>query len=71
MILRSLLSLALLLGTAQAFAEATHYPVTIKSCNRDVTFQEAPKHAVSHDINMTQMMLRHVDVIADLSLIHI
>ena len=57
MILRSLLSLALLFGTAQAFAQASHYPVTVKSCNRDVTFQEAPKHAVSHDINMTQMML--------------
>ena len=57
MILRSLLSLALLLGTAQAFAEATHYPLKIKSCNREVTFAEAPKHAVSHDINMTQMML--------------
>ncbi|MGH8407741.1 MAG: ABC transporter substrate-binding protein, partial [Pseudomonas sp.] len=57
MILRSLLSLALLLGTAQAFAEATHYPLKIQSCNREVTFAEAPKHAVSHDINMTQMML--------------
>ena len=31
MILRSLLSLALLLGTCQAFAEATHYPLKIKS----------------------------------------
>ena len=57
MTLRALLSLALLFGTAQAFADATHYPVTLKSCNRDVTFQQAPKHAVSHDINMTQMML--------------
>ncbi|NWB64334.1 iron ABC transporter substrate-binding protein, partial [Pseudomonas sp. F1002] len=57
MILRSLLSLALLLGTSQAFAEATHYPLKIQSCNREVTFAEAPKHAVSHDINMTQMML--------------
>jgi len=51
------LSLILLLGSAQAFAEATHYPLTIHSCNREVTFQQAPKHAVSHDINMTQMML--------------
>lgn len=57
MILRSLLSLALLLGTAQAFAEATHYPLKIQSCNREVTFNQAPEHAVSHDINMTQMML--------------
>ena len=57
MILRSLLSLALLLGTAQAFAEATHYPLKIQSCNREVTFNQAPERAVSHDINMTQMML--------------
>lgn len=61
MILRSLLrtglSVVLLSGTAQAFAEATHYPLTIQSCNRQVTFKQAPKHALSHDINMTQMML--------------
>ena len=57
MILRSLLCLALSLGCAQAFAEATKYPLTLQSCNREVTFKEAPKHAVSHDINMTQMML--------------
>lgn len=61
MILRSLLrrsfTLVLLLGSAHALAEATHYPLTIQSCNREVTFQQAPKQAVSHDINMTQMML--------------
>ncbi|WP_223449952.1 MULTISPECIES: ABC transporter substrate-binding protein [unclassified Pseudomonas] len=57
MTLRSLLCVALLLGSSQAFAEATKYPLTIQSCNRDVTFTQAPKHAVSHDINMTQMML--------------
>jgi iron complex transport system substrate-binding protein len=57
MTLRSLLCLTLLLGSAQAFAEATKYPLTVQSCNREVTFKAAPKHAVSHDINMTQMML--------------
>lgn len=57
MTLRPLLYLSLLLGSAQAFAETTQYPLTIQSCNREVTFQQAPKHAVSHDINMTQMML--------------
>lgn len=57
MTVRSLLCVALLLCSAQAFAEATKYPLTIHSCNREVTFNEAPKHAVSHDINMTQMML--------------
>lgn len=56
-LLRSSLAIALLLGTAQAFAEATHYPLTIQSCNREVTFKEAPKHALSHDINMTQMLI--------------
>ncbi|MBV6826140.1 ABC transporter substrate-binding protein [Pseudomonas sp. PD9R] len=55
--LRSLLCVALLLGSAHALADATKYPLTIQSCNREVTFSQAPKHAVSHDINMTQMML--------------
>lgn len=56
-LLRSSLCLALFLGAAPAFAEATRYPLTVHSCNRDVTFKEAPRHALSHDINMTQMML--------------
>ncbi|MBC2654894.1 ABC transporter substrate-binding protein [Pseudomonas sp. MSSRFD41] len=56
-LLRSSLLLALSLGAAQAFAEATRYPLTLASCNREVTFKQAPKHALSHDINMTQMML--------------
>ncbi|QTH14919.1 ABC transporter substrate-binding protein [Pseudomonas corrugata] len=58
MTLRSLLLLLpLLLCSAHALAEATRYPLTIQSCNRQVVFNEAPRHAVSHDINMTQMML--------------
>lgn len=44
---------ALLLSAAQAFA----YPVTVKSCNRDVTFEAAPRRAVSNDVNLTEMML--------------
>ena len=40
-----------LLGTA-ASAE-----VVVKSCNRDVVFDEPPSAAVSNDINMTEMML--------------
>ncbi|WP_265531450.1 ABC transporter substrate-binding protein [Pseudomonas saponiphila] len=56
-LLRRSLFLALSLGTAQAFAAATHYPLTINSCDRQVTFKQAPQHALSHDINMTQMML--------------
>jgi iron complex transport system substrate-binding protein len=47
----------MLLGSVQALAETTRYPLTIKSCNREVTFKQAPQRALSHDINMTQMML--------------
>ena len=57
MTVRSLFCVALLLGSAYASAEATKYPLTVQSCNREVTFKQAPKHAISHDINMTQMML--------------
>jgi len=56
-LLRSGLCLVMLSVCAQALAEATHYPLTVKSCNREVTFTQAPQHALSHDINMTQMML--------------
>ena len=56
-LLRFGLCLMMLSGSAQALAEATHYPLTVKSCNREVTFTQAPQHALSHDINMTQMML--------------
>ena len=56
-LLRSGLCLVMLSGCGQALAEATHYPLTVKSCNREVTFTQAPQHALSHDINMTQMML--------------
>ena len=44
---------AFLLSAAPAFA----YPVTVKSCNRDVTFETAPQRAVSNDVNLTEMML--------------
>ena len=38
-------------------ASALAYPVTVKSCNRDVTFDAAPSRAISHDVNLTEMML--------------
>ncbi|WP_422420779.1 ABC transporter substrate-binding protein [Pseudomonas sp. GZD-222] len=57
MIRTSLLMLLGLLASSSAFAQATRYPLTIQSCNRQVTFNKAPEHALSHDINMTQMML--------------
>ena len=44
---------AFFLSAAPAFA----YPVTVKSCNRDVTFEAAPQRAVSNDVNLTEMML--------------
>lgn len=47
---------AALLATC-AVAQASDFPAIVKSCNRDVTFEAAPKRAVSHDINLTEMML--------------
>ena len=45
--------LALLLSATSAAA----FPVTVKSCNREVTFDTAPKRAISNDVNLTEMML--------------
>ncbi len=38
-------------------AFASGYPLTVRSCDREVTFQRAPARAVSHDINMTGMLV--------------
>ncbi|WP_231130451.1 ABC transporter substrate-binding protein [Burkholderia cepacia] len=46
---------AVALGCAAAHASA--YPVTVRSCDRDVTFDRAPTRAVSNDVNLTEMML--------------
>ncbi|MGQ0484215.1 MAG: ABC transporter substrate-binding protein [Hyphomicrobiales bacterium] len=46
-------SLFLALAVSSALAD----PVTVKSCNREVTFDEAPKRAISNDVNLTEMML--------------
>jgi len=32
-------------------------PLTVKSCNRQVTFDRIPQRAVSNDVNLTEMML--------------
>ncbi|MFN4101644.1 MAG: ABC transporter substrate-binding protein, partial [Pararhodobacter sp.] len=45
--------LALLLSASAAAA----FPVTVKSCNREVTFDAAPVRAISNDVNLTEMML--------------
>jgi iron complex transport system substrate-binding protein len=33
------------------------YPVKVQSCDREVTFDAAPKRAISNDVNLTEMML--------------
>ena len=45
--------LALLLTATPALA----FPVTVKSCNRDVTFDQAPARAIANDVNLIEMML--------------
>lgn len=47
--------LALVLATAALPAVA--FPVTVQSCDREVTFEGAPKAAISNDVNLTEMML--------------
>jgi iron complex transport system substrate-binding protein len=45
--------LALLLTATPALA----FPVTVKSCNREVTFDAAPTRAIANDVNLIEMML--------------
>jgi len=52
----SLSAAALLVGTFLAGA-ALAESVTVRSCDRDVTFDKAPERAVSNDVNLTEMML--------------
>ncbi|WP_371224215.1 ABC transporter substrate-binding protein [Roseovarius sp. 2305UL8-3] len=42
----------LALMTTTAFAQTT-----VQSCNREVTFNEPPRAAISNDVNLTEMML--------------
>jgi len=37
--------------------QAQAYPVSVPSCNRNVTFESPPQRAVSNDINLTEIML--------------
>jgi iron complex transport system substrate-binding protein len=52
-------TLSLLAGAALSLLSAAAFaaPVTVKSCNRDVTFDAAPSRAISNDVNLTEMML--------------
>ncbi|KKB10231.1 iron ABC transporter substrate-binding protein [Devosia chinhatensis] len=38
-------------------ASASDFPVTVQSCDREVTFEAAPQRAISNDVNLTEMML--------------
>ncbi|WP_081055968.1 ABC transporter substrate-binding protein [Burkholderia pseudomultivorans] len=55
--LRRLRVATLAAAFAGAAAHAGAYPVTVRSCDRDVTFERAPTRAVSNDVNLTEMML--------------
>ncbi|CAJ7889178.1 periplasmic binding protein [Burkholderia pseudomallei] len=48
---------AAIVATVATAAEANAYPVTVRSCGRDVTFERAPARAVSNDVNLTEMMI--------------
>jgi iron complex transport system substrate-binding protein len=52
-------TLSVLTGAALSLLSAAAFaaPVTVKSCNRDVTFDAAPSRAISNDVNLTEMML--------------
>lgn len=44
---------ALLVSASPALA----FPVTVKSCDREVTFDAAPTRAIANDVNLIEMML--------------
>ena len=56
MAIRLLLS-ATFVASVFTATSAFAYPVTVKSCDRDVTFDAAPARAISNDVNLTEMML--------------
>lgn len=55
--MRLALPLATVLTLTALPAFASSFPVTVQSCNREVTFDAAPTRAVSNDVNLTEMML--------------
>jgi iron complex transport system substrate-binding protein len=56
MAIRLLLS-ATFVASVFTATSAFAYPVTVKSCDRDVTFDASPARAISNDVNLTEMML--------------
>lgn len=52
----TLLSAGLLSCLASGAVLAGDFPVTVESCGRSLTFEQAPARAVSHDLNISEMM---------------
>jgi iron complex transport system substrate-binding protein len=50
-----ILSSTILLTSLTPLSQASGFPVTVESCGRTVTFNNAPQRAVIHDQNMSQM----------------
>jgi len=50
-------SLPLALLVASFAAPALAHPVTVQSCDREVSFDAVPERAASNDVNLTEMML--------------
>ncbi|TGG93845.1 ABC transporter substrate-binding protein [Natronospirillum operosum] len=50
-------SAALSVGVGLLASGLSAEPVTVQSCDRTLTFDEVPQRAVSHDVNLTEMML--------------
>jgi len=44
-----------LLASLTQLSQASDFPVSVNSCGRTVTFEQAPQRAVIHDQNMSQM----------------
>ncbi|MDK2776018.1 MAG: iron ABC transporter substrate-binding protein, partial [Tabrizicola sp.] len=46
-----------LLAVFALSSPALAFPVTVQSCNRQVTFDAAPARAIANDVNLIEMML--------------
>ncbi|UVL64878.1 ABC transporter substrate-binding protein [Pseudomonas sp. B21-031] len=55
MTVRNLIGLLALLTALPAMAR--DYPLSVRSCDRDITFTQPPQRVVVHDVNMTAMLL--------------
>ncbi len=55
--MKPLCFLPTIIGAVTLTTAALADPVTVKSCNREVTFEQPPQRAISNDVNLTEMML--------------